>query len=350
MLEFSPTLILVLLIVFLVFFFAISLHKGEKYYGALIISTVICKIVLISLFIANRDTQYGTDTFRYIDAYNELIHAGTVNVRWEGGFVYLMKLLAVFSLPINFLFFLVPAFIAYAYLSLGRTVLGENYTLLFFLLFILFSYPFYYTLSVNVIRHGIAIGFMLLSYKYILSLKTTNWMFFASVLSAITFHKVSLGAFVAVFTKFNSNFRKWVFFLWIFVSLLSYFNLFDFIFSFYSSAYSDSYYVSYTNGENSSYSTGFRFDFWFFSSIPIALYVFQCNRFNLNESKVLLVSCFWSLIHIISFAIPFSDRIGVNSWILYPLIIAIYFKNNSNILLLISLFLLPIIYNFIFTL
>ena len=65
------------------------------------------------------------------------------------------------------------------------------------------------------------------------------------------------------------------------------------------------------------YKVGFRQDFFAYNTVFLVLFILWRRRYNLELIKLYILTSSW---FVLCFNIPFSDRWGMYSWILIPLI------------------------------
>ncbi|MNV78104.1 hypothetical protein D3C71_1715750 [compost metagenome] len=109
---------------------------------------------------------------------------------------------------------------------------------------------------------------------------------------------------------------------WLLVSMASYFKVFSLLVSMLFellSGYGLS--INYTDVDNIDYLTGFRWDFWAFSSFSIVLLIVLklLERGRTNETYIFYICAFLSCLHIAMFDVAYNDRFGIYAWIFYPL-------------------------------
>ncbi|WP_312133350.1 EpsG family protein [Empedobacter sp.] len=304
--------------------------KINKQIGLLIILTVTI------LFIGFRDPygedKYLGDTWLYTNMYENLYST-------DVGYLYFMRLSSqVFSLNItNYYLLCAFIYVYFQYKSL-KIILKDN---AFFAFLIFVTAMSFWSFGINGLRTGLATSLFFLG----ISLNKKVYKILLLVVS-ITLHKsllipVIIYFFISRFFSFNKAFIVWILCLCFSLTLGSIFN--DFILNYFSIEEESANYESYLiNG-----SATFRYDFVFYSFIPIYLGRYYVSKVNINDlfynrilNSYILVNGFWLLLMYTNY----TNRIAYLSWFLIPLVL-VYpllkypdkFKNQSLFYLLILL-------------
>ncbi|EGT3600236.1 EpsG family protein [Clostridium perfringens] len=197
--------------------------------------------IFISAF---RGRNIGNDTCKYLDLFNKIRFKSIIELkdRYEIGYLYLNKMLSLISDNQQIILIVTSCIILICYAYFIKKY-SANVWLSVFLFFILG----YFTSSMNTIRHQIALGLVLISYKYIKENKF--FKFLILILVASTFHSTSIIFLISYpISKLKINFRNiMMFFLF---AILGY-ALFDKIFSFILLGTKYEYYLKtdYLNGD-----------------------------------------------------------------------------------------------------
>ena len=152
------------------------------------IVTVISFTILI-LLAALRSPEVGTDTANYVFGYNKIANqnfSGIFDVvRWEEGYVLLNKIISI-------IFNNEQALIIITSLLCTGLIFLFVYKYSVNTVFSIYLYIslFYYFASFNIIRQYLAIGIILLAYKFILERKFFKYLLL--ILLAASFHQLAL--------------------------------------------------------------------------------------------------------------------------------------------------------------
>lgn len=296
---------------------------------------VIISFLSFSYLLGFRDLTIGTDTERYASYYlsvsmlsfSEMLDFG----RFEPLFSLSVWLFSSLGLNYELYFTAVAAFVLYTIYKVAIFLTNSKfYGLLALVLFA--SWPFYYSLSINVQRQAIAFGFMMLS--FIAAGRNSNLLSVFFTLISTQFHIVGIISLIFVVANKEYMTVNRAFLVWVLCVLVSVFELSkSFILS---SGYSR---IGIYEGFESVYKTGFRLDFFLFSIVPLIVHLGLKNqnlpllmkgRYTfLLKSYILL-----NAIYFIFAFMPYSDRYIINSWMLIPFfMLFIIIKLNSSILL-----------------
>jgi len=218
-----------------------------------------------------------------------------------------------------------------------KKLLWENPWMAMLFMFSAFSF---FTFGVNGIRNGLACSIVLLSIAYATEKKYLTTILLCFI--AFGIHRSTILPTLALITSlWIIKKPKWAVYFWIFsipVSLLYGDNISDFFGGLgFDDRMQDYFREEYYNyGEFSS--TGFRWDFLLYSSVPVALvwYISKKNENTILESNrevadyksmrawniiavtYILSNSFWVMVN----RAAFSNRFAYLSWFMYPLVIA----------------------------
>lgn len=276
-------------------------------------------LVISILAVGFRGFDVGTDTPNYLRDFQFVRAADGVNETIaivRGGGDPLFSAVTYFSSRIGNERFYLCVLSALFILPLGLFIFknGRDKTTLLLLGF-LSVYSFKW-MAVNTIRSGIAIAFGLLFVYYFLHKKNRTALLFA--IMALGFH---LSAALLVITCVASRFFKTqqIFALLIVTSAMAIIGLgihnIPFVAQFDRIS-------SYIEGR-SNYQVGFSATYWAYNML-ISLYFLFMNRRICDQYYTRLGKMFMLLssVYFLSFHISYSDRIGVFSWALIPIIIS----------------------------
>lgn len=318
---------------FIVFISSMSIElkkdfsRQEKLGRLLIFLPVILLIPLIGL----RDIDIGTDTYGYY--YLLWLTNNKIELSSEFLFFLLAEILKYFSLSYTYFLSIVASlFILLIYFFI-RKISIVYYSNAFFIFFAYMSMFFFLSLGVNIIRQGVALACLLVAYSYFVN-KESRLKIIIFILASLAFHSSSLIPlliFTLVIFSRNSTIikDKYYYSVFIFFIILSYLNfgildiaptLIDFLGG-------DNRRVGYLSGDDLDYNTGFRLNFVIFNTIffVISIYakslIMDINLKNVYSSMVryyIASSCLFFM----AFQLPYSDRWGLFSWIVIPLIMS----------------------------
>jgi hypothetical protein len=292
-------------------------------------------IAVVSHDVSNRPFDMEGDTAVYISFFNDL-NSGLENPfqTFEPGFIGVVRLFGYLSLDYQSFFYLITFMFLWSYYFLIKAVFGAESRWSLFVFAAVLFYPFFLSLTANVIRQGFAMCFINLA--LCCSAREYWRRGVVYTLLATLFHKSSVVYFPVIL------FRRLVLKvgvsglvgLWLSVSLASYLKLFVLlVVVLFDFSYSYGLAVNYTDVDSADYITGFRWDFWAFSSVAVVLLVILkllggelCKR----ETYIFYVCALLSCLHIAMFDVAYNDRFGVYSWIYYPLELAYVIRAISN--------------------
>lgn len=284
-------------------------------FGAATVYTLVC--------CGLRDVTVGIDTPSYLQYYAliapESGFAVTGRVRVEWLFFVLVKLISAtvanerFYLLVVHLLFLIP--FRFFLTKLDRPNRG-----LYFLLYV--SCFFYYSLTLNVIRHAVAIGLAL----------PAIWFFYQKrygytiilLLIAVQFHFTALlmvGCLLVIwlFPRVETYVVP-LFLLAVVVVMLGFSPTSLLRYTGFSSLLQAK--LSGYGTRLSQYQTGFRFDFCLFNGLFLWVGV-QARKYVGGSFYSFAVTLYGLLgsVFVLAFPLPYSDRVGLWSWMLVPIIV-----------------------------
>lgn len=321
-----------------------------------------------SLFVGFRDFSIGTDTYNYINIYDNA--QLSYRDRHELGFYYFTKFFGSIYDNYNFYFFIVCLFVSiFIFLTFAKFIYEKdsNYeknqniiiSLLIFLM-CLFLSDWFYTGVTNTLRHSMALSLVYFSLFYLY--KKRILLFLSLIILSTFFHQstiILLPFFIALFFLINksSNFYISIFLFFLIFYYLDLNGLF--IEKFSSLIGFDLYNTIYYYGDDGlSEALWFGFDFrfvlfnifWFF--FPLILIKFDLLDNNDQILKFFIkVFCVLSIYFFIFGFGGFSNRWAYPSWLFLPIYQAYIFSNikiNMYYKVVIALFSIPSFLYFIF--
>lgn len=286
-----------------------------------------------------REYNVGTDTEVY---YNQWLSSAPPVESSEIIFDTLMSTLKKASLSFTS-FLLLVAFLFYFFMARSLSKLSHSQKAnAFLVVFCLFSLFFTSTMSINIMRQGLSLSFLLYSYSlWATNSKSKFILYFAICLSILT-HTTSIipliiFIFINIFCKKTS--LKYFNILYLIGIILAaanigLLNIAPFIADILGES---SKRIGYLQGSNELYSVGFKPQFVAFNTVFLILSLYS-NRFRLSvqnnykEKYEILLKYFItsSILFFMTFQIPYSDRWGLFSWITIPLLMIPFFSDIKN--------------------
>ncbi|WP_088323615.1 EpsG family protein [Polaribacter tangerinus] len=276
-------------------------------------------IGFLGLIFGLRDINFGTDTYKYLNFIKFPIDITSFIIYDDIGIFILIKYLKLFFSS-NITSIIISILSVYLYISSYRKIIGDNS--IYFIPLIL-SFFWFIDLNSNLLKAGLAYGFILCALAHS---KRKNILFTIAFL----FHSSSIIFFVAYRIR-NFIRTKTLLLLWFICNIFSYFE-----FGLYNAIL---YLINYINPNladilniknillSESYKTGFRIDFSIYSFLAIApfiLKIFKGKNFDLLNLYIILNSLF-----VLSYNVPYSNRLGLLSFILMPIILYQSFDQNN---------------------
>ena len=324
--------------------------KKRNYHGVfnyIFFALMFAYILLFGL----RSIDIGTDTGMYHYQYT---HFEDITFGTDAPVGLLFKFLNNFSEnPQLFLFLMSFLFVLVYFYSLNKFTdfNGSNFFLVGFSLTSLF---FFETLGINIIRQGVSIAFFVfaISFRYFSPNDKIKWIFL--LILSVGFHFTSLipilmYVLVVRLKKINV---KYYYYLYVISALLSgiNFSILSFKDYFIGLLFIDERRSSYLIDDFDEYTVGFKPQFVLFNSIFLILFIYF-NKIEKNDyyTNLLKYYIFMSAIFFMMFQIPYSDRWGIMSWCVIPLLFAPMFKvDESKISIKATSSILFLIFVFIF--
>ncbi|MNB84180.1 hypothetical protein PS893_01054 [Pseudomonas fluorescens] len=298
-------------------------NRADNLFRTIEFFIVFFAIVAASYYISNRPFDMEGDTEVYINFYND-VNSGLENPfqTFEHGFIGVVNFFGFLGLSYQCFFFFVAFVFLWSYYFLLKVVFGRGSSWALPVFGVLLFYPFFFSLTANIIRQGFALCFV--NFALVCCVKEYWRRGVVFSLLATLFHKSSLVYFPFVF------FRKQIMSIgvvgvlvfWVLVSMASYFKVFSLLVSMLFellSGYGLS--INYSDVDNIDYVTGFRWDFWAFSSFSIVLLITLklLEGGRTNETYIFYICAFLACLHIAMFDVAYNDRFGIYAWIFYPL-------------------------------
>lgn len=283
-------------------------------------------VVFYIIFAGSRDTSIGIDTINYynffflpatqISNFFELFKYSDVDylfgliialTAWTNNYsVYLFTVAIIFNVS---LYKFVRKFTNYSKDGSG----------LFLFLTIASGFTFV-NLELNIVRNGLAIGFILLALHNILEHQLRKSLLLFGV--AYLFHRTTIIPFVLILViyYFKNLPLKYFYILYVAAIGLSLSGLGFHSVDFLASLGSDDLANLSFAGETD-YKIGFRPDFVAYNTLFLALFLIFSKGNSFRDKFLIKYYIATSAIFFLNFYIPYSDRFGVYSWIAIPLLL-----------------------------
>lgn len=320
-------IVFILTLVYAVYLENVKFNKANASFDSAI--TVFILLICI-IGIGFRDFSVGTDTENYIRDFFILSRAPNIDSAIEfirGGGDPLFTVITYYSTRVGderfYLLVLAILFVLPYFIFISKNGTGNKKLLLLLAFLSVYSFKW---MAVNTVRSGIAIGFGLLFVSSLYLKETKKYILYGFI--AVSFHVSALIFIVSgVAVKYFRQNVIWVFIYFV-SSLVSFLGFGVQNIPFFKQLERAG---SYIEGEKD-YQTGFLFTYWLYNTL-IAIYCMLLGKKIKDEYYNFLFCLFLVLssIYFLCFHIPFSDRIGVFSWALIPLLVSYPFLNNRLI-------------------
>nr|WP_315255277.1 EpsG family protein [uncultured Flavobacterium sp.] len=320
--------IIYVLAVLLAVITAINVDLKKKNYQS-IANYIVFVLMLAYIFLFGlRAIDVGTDTEMYHWQYT---HYDEITFGTDAPVGYMFQFLNLFSKnPQFFLFVMSFLFVTLNFYALKKYT--YFYKSNFFLsVFSLMSLFFFESLGINVIRQGLSLGFFVLAitFRNFSPKKKIKWILF--LVLSVCFHftsliPVTIYLLIAYFKKVPMTYYYCIYIISVFLSAAS-ISILSFKDYFIGFLLIDERRSGYLDGDDFSYSVGFKPQFVVFNSLFLVLFIYlnkiEKNEFYTNLLKYYIVI---SAVFYMMFQIPYSDRWGVMSWCVIPFLFAPMFK------------------------
>lgn len=322
MLEFENNFTYLYIIMAAVAFIVIVLKPSLKINNFLVVIFGIFWILLFGF----RDLDVGSDTRAYIYSFNNFISSnGSITSEDFKDFGYYIFMVLVSQITNSERLFLVLFDFIYIF-PLIYLFLKIKTNHVFILFFSFCSFFFFKSMGINVMRQGVGVSFFLLGLLFFFeNQKKKAYLLF---LIGYLFHGSLIISILTIFvTEKIKNLKVPVIIFILGIGLA--FIGFDFSMLFAKVPFLNFVFEERLQGyieyDDAGYETGFRLNFIIFNSI-FALIGIYFHKKGVNETipyynKILYSYLILSAVFFLMFTLPFSDRTGILSWILIPLIL-----------------------------
>lgn len=301
-------------------------HQTGK--RALINSLLLLIYVLVNIFLwGSRASNIGTDTYNYYQFffYPSQRFVGFSSVYELFYLEPLFKVLVFFTSRFqsySVLLFTVTIIINLSlYVFVRKVTWNDKYgssLILFLTIASMFSFS---SIQFNIIRNGISIGFFLIGLSFLFDKHWGKFIFFSTI--AFLFHHSILMPVLIASVVMIKRIPLWAYLAFFFVTAaLSLGGYGIHSVAFWQDLGLDRLAV-YTSLTETSYRIGFRWDFFFYNTFFLLVFFLlrrEGSQVYLGLFKYFILT---SGLFFLSFHIPFSDRIGVYSWIAVPILLFI---------------------------
>ena len=285
-------------------------------------------IALMIIIVGFRAYNVGTDTGNYYRAWNYSSYADV-----SADFLYYLVMFTVKSIGYSYqTFLLVDGAIFFLTLFIALKKICHHYKInLYLVLFAFLSFFFSLSLSINVVRQGNSLMFLLLAYALILNKESTKKIVLAC-LAAVFFHLTALIPIILYFLITKVRYVKaWhcliIYFGALGLSIANY-GVYTLFSDYLIDLLEGDKRLSYLEEKETKYITGFKPQFAVFNTVflVIGLYLKKYRVANQDFNAILKYYMLASALFFLAFQIPFSDRWGLFSWVFIPLIIGQFFS------------------------
>lgn len=290
---------------------------------------LLLSLVTVLFSIGFRPDTIGNDTLGYINYYDQVTQHLLHGYIYEYLFEICIRIFAFLNCSYAY-FFIGLALVN----AINVILIAQNlskyleyqinfYRILFLLASFLFISPFFFSSQVNVLRHGISIFFLVLSFLFLLERVSLFYALIALVL-AQGFHSTAIFFIFfspLIYFKYSSVIRTTIFFFVIYISGLCRYLIYFFSESIYNKI------VNY--GVFSGYSSGIRYEFAAFT-IGAGFIFHMLGKYFLAEKAqcqfMQLLKIYWI------FTLPFfimgfgaySDRYLLPAWVYLSVLSAVF--------------------------
>lgn len=276
-----------------------------------------------------RDYNTGNDTLGYVMFYEELDITNFEKTAIELDYLFVaLMIVCKYFFYLSTRSFLIVISLIYSSLlfTLIKKVFEKNYQTVILLYLCSF---FFIALGTNIIRSSIAIVIWLWGIYFIFDNKKIYGILL--IIISIGFHFTGiLVLLISILSLVKISFRLLIIVL-IISLIISYneINIFAFIPELDDVLRVTQKINSYSSNNDSNYKLGFRKEFVLLN----LLFICWGIRFN-NKNNELAVSytrffIYSSIVFFLCFNIPYSDRVGMQSWILIPFILILPYKETK---------------------
>lgn len=292
---------------------------------------ILLPIIFLIPLIGLREFNVGSDTL----SYHIILWLTDTSIDYSSEFFFVLiaNTLKYLNLSYGYFLFLIAfLFIFLIYIFVSKISI-KYHSNAFFIFFAYMSMFFFLSLGINIIRQGVSLALLLVAYSFFIN-RQSKLKIISFVLFSFAFHSSSLIP-VLIFTLiiFSKNvaiikdkYFYLIFFLFIVLSYLN-FGLLDIAPTLMDFLGSDNRRVGYLSGDDLDYRTGFRLDFIIFNTVFLFISIYAKSLIMYRDLKdiystivryYIVASCLFFM----AFQLPYSDRWGLFSWVVIPLIMS----------------------------
>lgn len=286
-------------------------------FGFFVVLTLIVYIALAAL----REETVGTDTQNYIRHFYDLRDNFISSRSLEPGFELVNFFLSAQPSHEIYLLFWTAAICLLVFN--GRFSGRGGHFSIFVLIWL--SYPFFYSITLNVVRQGVAYGIL---FSFLL-VRQRGWLYsLFFILLAASMHYGALFFGVLIIVARQLEFKAAIFF-WLIGLVLGVTSIANFLYNILAFLPFDFEYYSSYFSDSSEYRSGFKIDFFLYSMIGVFLSLYFCYiKKNYVDDKLIGDMTLKSLAKVffvfngfalVFIQLPYADRYMSWSWYLYPL-------------------------------
>jgi hypothetical protein len=283
-------------------------------------------LLILGFFFGGRSEEIGTDTWVYIYRYENFQYEGL------GDKDIFYPLVLVFfrffsKAPQFFLYCMGITYVSLIFLFIKNYKIDQGTVNKFLLFLLFFVMPSFLSMGINIIRQGIALVLLLNAYNALNEKRYKTMVLYC--VFAMFFHLTSLIPIILyALTKYIRNIKisVGIFIVTILLALLN-FGLPQILSAFLPFlSETDVRIAGYFSGDNQTlFTVGFKPQFVAFNSAFLVLALFINNSYEGNKEKymrLLHYFCLSSSVFFMAFQIPYSDRWGIFSWVVAPLLLS----------------------------
>lgn len=306
-------------------------------------------IIFLITLVGLRGNYIGADTRSYYEAWkkkNDFILSSDFLIYFIMVGIKQLKLsYQVFLLVVSFLFYY-PIYRVYKKLS-------QLYRVDFFLaLFCFFSFFFFMSTSINVLRQGLSLVTLLGAYALYIDRPINKKKILLLCIIAVSFHLTALIPILIFGLTYFTKKVKLIYFVLFFILglVLSYLNFgVKGISPFLMDILEGDKRTSYLEDKETHYVIGFKMQFAVFNSLFLMLGLYLNHQLKLwPYNRLLKYYILSSVLFFMAFQIPFSDRWGLFSWFAIPLLLLPIFSYGKKLKISPTIFTFFLIFVFVF--
>lgn len=312
---------ILLIFIFLAFIvLALNRSEEEEKLSSKVILILFCCVTV--LFWGTRPSSVGVDTGNYVRRFMFIHEYSSIQEylqSLDGDFFFGMIAYLLTQLgDINYYFTGIALFTMFGYYVFFSKLTQSHSQAILGMLMVACMFSFTGMLS-NIIRNGLAIALFLpcTYYTFIKKYKLAVIWGIASLLSHESILLPLIGLLIVHF--FNMPLRYYLY-GYVVCSIMAMANLGVHSFGFIQ----DLGIIklnNYINSDLTFYRTGFRIDFYAFNTFFLALFLILKKNSSIAFDRYLKLFIVMSSIFFLFFQIPFSDRFGIYSWVLIPVVL-----------------------------